>query len=76
MQEKYAISQYPFVVIFRNGQLFPYEGPAEKAGVSGKSPYHVLLLTHVRGNQVEVPLFMLSVLCSFKDWVICASLNS
>ena len=35
VQEKYAISQFPFVAIFRNGQLFPYEGPAEKAGVSG-----------------------------------------
>ena len=35
VQEKYTINQFPYVVIFRNGQLYPYEGPGEKAGVSG-----------------------------------------
>lgn len=35
VQEKYSIAQFPYVVIFRNGQLYPYEGPGEKAGVSG-----------------------------------------
>lgn len=35
VQEKYAIAQFPYILMFRNGQLYPYEGPGEKAGVLG-----------------------------------------
>ena len=39
VQEKYSINHFPYVVIFRNGQLYPYEGPGEKAGVPGNWEY-------------------------------------
>ena len=35
VQEKYGINQFPYLVMFRNGQLYPYEGPGERAGVPG-----------------------------------------
>jgi len=41
-QEKYSITQFPHVVIFRNGQMYPYEGPGEKAGVTGN--YFIIIV--------------------------------